>query len=332
MRKTSGSDMMALTDKYKRISGNVDFGLLFKTTLIIVGTGGSSAMIEAFSRMGIKSLILFDHDHVEEKNLTCQNFKHSDTGRLKTHALKDRLYDCEFEKGNAEIPSLKVDCYNNFLEVSDSELDGIILAEKRRGQKPVLIMATDYHPAQARGNRVSLKHQIMAFWIGIYKGGMAGEVIFFIPEEKNLACYRCIAAGRYKYFNKHHLTKHLKGNFSSFGVSAGLPFALSFVDSILGHLIIGAIHKDIERNSHGKLFKRLIAENRSLIQTQLSPEYRLKGDVDIFQQFNSPEILPDIITFNTLFQREQKVENCPDCFNPDKKWEHTDYTKEYSAL
>lgn len=306
-----------LNQYYSRVSGDVDFNVTGKTTLIAVGTGASGAAIEAFFRLGMKRGHLFDLDIVEKKNLTSQNFTHTDVGLAKTEALKRRLLQCEFEPGNPAFPAAQIFTYGDFLAIDDEEISALIKAEQAAGQRVILLMASDFHPVQARGNRIALAHGLTVFWVGIYRNGAAGEIIFHdgattsAPPDKDgaMPCYRCITETRYNFWDKHHLADHQAGaHKKGAGRSAGLPMAASFIDSILGHLIIGAIHAHIDDNPHARLYRRLVEQRRNFIQTQLNPDYRL-GDEDLFEQIRGP----DVVTFNTLFQRAPVIEHCPDC-------------------
>jgi len=315
-----------LNDRYSRVSGNVDFSQMINTVLIIIGTGASGPMVEHISRLGIKSMYLFDNKRVRKKNQVAQNFTFTDIGLQKPEALKRRLEACEFEKGNPKIPALKVQIYGDFLAIRDDELEAKIRSEQSTGRRVVIVMTSDYHPAQARANRIALRYNLSVFWVGIYRGGKAGEIIFFVPGY-DLPCYRCIAKTRYNFFERTRLAKHLRGDFSGSGKSTGLPHAAYFIDSVLSHLIIGLIHVEVEDNPHGRLFNRLLRERRNLIQCQLDPDYKLNGSEDIFAQIKGP----DLIAFNTIFQREDKNPNCFDCGKVALSingWQHTDYTKE----
>ncbi|WP_413207707.1 ThiF family adenylyltransferase [Rhodospirillum sp. A1_3_36] len=304
-----------LNDRYVRVSGNVDFNEMTSTTLVVVGTGASGQMIEGFVRLGIKRLYLFDLDTVEAKNLAAQNFTCDDIGLPKTEALKRRLEACEFERDNSAVPALEVVTGGDFLAISDDDIDELIRGEKAAGNRVLFIMASDHHPVQARGSRIALWYDVTVFWVGIYRGGMAGEIIFF-DREHPLPCYRCITRERYEYWDANHLVDHRSGTTKTgAGRSAGLPMAASFIDAILGHLVIGAIHKVIPDNPHGAFYRRLLAEKRNFIQTQLDPTYRL-GDEDLFAQIEGK----DIISFNTLFQTEAHKADCPDCATVEQNW------------
>jgi hypothetical protein len=162
------------------------------------------------------------------------------------------------------------------------------------------------------------------FWVGIYQMGKAGEIIFYHPDYK-LPCYRCITETRYRFFDKNRLADHLRGDFRGSGKSSGLPSAASFIDAVLDHLVIGLVHMDIDENQHGRLFKKILNEKRNFIQCQLDPDYKLNDQEDIFSQIRGP----DLIAFNTLFQRVNKKSDCIDCCSFfDSVWNHTDYTSE----
>jgi len=312
-----------LNSRYSRVSNSVRFDLMLNTAIFFIGVGASGLMIEQFVRLGAGTVHLFDPDIVKTKNLPSQNFSYDDIGLMKPEAMKHRLEACEFEKDNPNIPSLVVTTNGDFLELNDNVIEKMIIDECFKGHQVIFVFASDYHPAQARGNRIALKYKIPTFWVGIYRLGKAGEIIFYIPGH-DLSCYRCITETRYEFFGKRRLADHLKGNFRGAGKSSGLPMAASFIDSILSHLIVGFIHMNVEHNQHGELFRRLLVEKRNFIQCQLDPTYKLDETEDIFAQIKGP----DLIAFNTIFQQEKVNPECFDCSIGNNKWNHTDYTKE----
>lgn len=315
--------LQALNKKYSRISSHIDFPTMFNKRIILVGAGAASPMAVSFARMGNKKFTINEPDRVEEKNLAVHAYRRSDIGRPKAECLAEIMHDIEFEKDNPFVPKLDITTYTeDFLSLSD---DDILAGD---GDK-ILIMGTDYHPAQARANRIGLKYDIPVFWMGIYRNGAAGEIIFIDPKAKrSLPCYRCITKSRYDFFDEKHKEDHLNGGRNGHGMSSGLPMAASFIDSVAAHLIIGCIHKDIPDNPHGQLYRRLLDEKRNFIQLQLNPEYRLAGE-NIFEQLEGP----DIISFNTMFQRDSVNDQCEDCKLVDcghwcmLPWRDTDYLK-----
>lgn len=335
-----------LNDTYSRVAGQVNFAKMLDTSIIHVGVGASSTSIEQFSRIGIKRWMLFDLDTVEKKNLVAQDFEISDIGKLKVDAMKERMERCEFEKEASDVPALRVDTYQDFLAPDDETLDALIAKEQREYGQVILVAATDFHPAQARAARLGIRHAIPTFFIGAYRDGLAGEMIFYHPKAPGLPCYRCITESRYAAFDNRPVEAQKAAQ------SSGLPFGIGVLDSQLAHLIIGCIHYDYpekwlghgkeirdhyygndpvfdaKTNCHGDLLRELIQEKRNFIQTQLNPSYRMVGE-DIFRDANGVHGA-NVKTFITMFQQDVKNQNCPDCSNPNA-WKHTDYRLENKA-
>ena len=326
MKRTKIDDnvLEMLNFSYCRVSKNIRFDIMQNITLIVAGIGAFGHAVERFVRLAIGKLYIFDNGVVERKNTVAQNFTYEDIGLRKPEALKPRLQSCAFEKDNPDIPPLEMKLYGDFLSLSDEEFEKIIRNEQDKGRQVILVMASDYHPVQARGNRIALKFEVPTFWVGIYRMGKAGEIIFFLPGY-DLPCYRCITETRYRFFDKNRLLNHINGNFQGTGRSTGLPMAADYIDAILNHLIIGAIHIEVDKNQHAKLFRKLLKEGRNFIQCQLDPDYKLNDNEDIFAQIKKG---PDLIAFNTIFQQENARIDCLDCSFTHKKWVITDYTKE----
>lgn len=315
-----------LNTEYERVSGQIDFNKMLDTSIVQVGVGASSTTIEHLARLGIKRWVLFDPDSVEKKNLVAQNFEVHDIGKTKVEAMKERLAQCEFEKEAADVPALDVDTFSDFLEPDDNELDKLIRKEKRNFSQVILVAATDSFPAQARAARLGIRHSLPTFFVGVYSGGLAGELIFHYPAKVDMPCFRCIAASRYEY----NIGRGKKQEASK---SSGLPFAVSILDAQLAHLIVGAIHYTPGDSSQtnmypaAELFGELVSENRNFIQSQFNPKYRMAGE-DIFRDENGVHG-PNVKTFFSLFQTDIKNPECPDCKSP-RAWTHSDYRQEQS--
>lgn len=161
----------------------------------------------------------------------------------------------------------------------------------------LFVFATDFFPAQARGNIEALRLGIPAIWIGLYRGGRAGEIVFYIPG-KTSACFRCICGKRYQAFHVG------KANVPSAG---GTILDLHLVDAIVGQIAVGIL-TDGADNRMGKLIDQL--GNRNFMQVKIDPNYRL-GDKDIFGQYLGNH--PANFSFTTIALPMERDENCPDC-------------------
>ena len=297
--------LMPLTEKYARVAGDVDFAAMARTTLIVVGTGAGGLLVEQFARLGVKRFILFDLDVVEEKNLAAQDFVRSDIGELKTKALRRRLRAIEFEQGNPAMPAIEIDCHGDFLGMTDEEYAQIVEQERSEGQIVISLFLSDAHPVQARGATLAIRHRLPAFWVGVYRGGGAAELIFWHPEPSDLPCYRCITSSRYE----HH--ERMPRGQRRAAVSSGLPFSTTMIDAVCGLLVVGAIHRGDHTNPHARLYERLLQERRNFVQLQTNPDYRMGGE-DIFAGVQGS----DVVTFVTMFQADGKKYGCPDCGSP----------------
>ncbi len=291
-----------LTEQYARVSSHIDFAAMIRTTVIVVGVGAGGALVEQLARLGIKRFFLFDPDVVDAKNLVAQNFRHEDIGAQKVDALARRLGAVEFEHGNGAVPPLEVFCGGDFLKLSDDEFSALLRKEASEGQAVVALYLSDSHAVQARGATLALQYRVRSFWVGVYRGGGAAELIFWDPEFAHLPCYRCIVESRYQSYERTPPTKRRPA------VSSGLPFTTTLIDAICGHLVIGSIHLGDETKPDARLYQRLVREERNFAQLQTSPDYRMGGE-DIFAGISGP----DVVTFVSLFQQDGKKVNCPDC-------------------
>ena len=85
-------------------------------TILILGLGGVGGyVVESMARCGINHLILVDYDKIDESNINRQIIAlHSNIGKNKTDAFKERIYDIN--------PSCIVDTYDIFYGEDNKEL------------------------------------------------------------------------------------------------------------------------------------------------------------------------------------------------------------------
>jgi len=196
-------------------------------------------------------------------------------------------------------PAVKVDyLLRDFCELSSQEID------RHLGQSDLLIFATDFFPAQARGNLEALRLKKPAVWIGLYREGRAGEIVYYVPGVTP-ACYRCVCSSRYHAFAAQARTPAANQNATHIPSTGGTIFDLRLVDAVAGPIIIGIFTAGAD-NRFGQLIKQL--GNRNLLQVKMDPEYRL-GQQDIFGQ----HLGPDHFAFNTIALPMDPEEGCPDC-------------------
>lgn len=278
---------------YSRQKGATDLEVMQKSHLMIVGTGSASHLAVTMTRMGLGKLTACDPDVVEPRNVTSQGFTWRDAqeGRFKVTALRD---ECRAINPDVEFNAMAED----FVRIPDDRLKRIL------GTTDLLVMTTDHHPAQARGALAALVCNKPVILASLYREGRAGEIIFQYPGETK-ACYRCITRERYQYVARKEAPET--------GAAEGsLPFAPQIVDGIVGHLLIGMLHK-----CHGDGANRFAAwidrlGDRNFIQVRMAPAYRL-GDEDIFGNvFGHHE---QVFCFDTIWQpgSAELQPECADC-------------------
>jgi hypothetical protein len=177
-----------------------------------------------------------------------------------------------------------------------------------------LIFATDFFPAQARGNLEALRLRKPAIWIGLYREGRAGEIVYTVPGVTD-ACYRCVASSRYRAFEQQAQgavnTTHIPS-------AGGTIFDLHLIDAVAGQVALGILTAGADNR-----FGRLIAQlgHRNLLQVKCDPDYRL-GEKDIFAHYLGDH--PANFSFTTIALAMEAEMGCPDCGAPGANREHVE--------
>lgn len=278
---------------YSRIKNTVDVEKLLNAVVVVIGTGGAADLIIGLVRSGIRKFKLLDIDTVTEANLCRQGFERADIGRPKVDAVADRLHRIN--------PAVEVTTITrNFCEMTDEDVD------REFGDADLFIFATDHFPAQARGNEVVLRLQKPALWLGMYAGGVGGEVVFWHPGID--ACLRCLCEKR---FAAHELAK-------ANGQSLDPPsdgctiFDIGFLDAMAGPLAIGLLTRGSE-NRYGRLIDAL--GDRNFIQTQIDPDWTINGHRIVREKLGVPDGCEEFFAWNTIVRSdpESGFKCCPDC-------------------
>ena len=186
---------------------------------------------------------------------------------------------------------------DNFLELSDEAL-----APHARDADLLMFMTDSFH-AQARGNRLALKHQKPAIFAMMYEGARACEITFTIPGVTP-GCHRCATSGRYQAYLD-------EGFENDIGSEGSFIFQTQALNSLIGILAMAILHRDTQ----GYEFSGWFGEQweRNLIQTRLSPKYESR----LFGQLNGH--VPQAFAFDSIWQKIEPERppsyayHCPDC-------------------
>lgn len=240
---------------YTRLLSSIDVDRLQGSRVAVVGTGGGRDLACDLVRCGVGSMDLYDIDLVEEVNLARQGFLVGDVGLAKVEATAKAL--------RAINPGVTVNTSTaDITRMNDVEID------TRFSGVDLLILATDRFTAQAKGNEIAQRLSIPAVWIGLYAGGLGGEVIFWHPEVD--ACFRCLCAKRYEAH-----ARVSAGQVSLDPTSDGATiFDIHLVDAIAGQIAIGLLTRCSDTR-YGRLIAGL--GDRNFLQVKIDPGFEIGG-------------------------------------------------------
>jgi proteasome lid subunit RPN8/RPN11 len=180
---SAGDDDGARDGLRARLDGAVDESLR-KAKILLVGLGsGGSQTAEALARASVEQFIMIDPDKVGPENLSRSVYQFADVGKDKTQALAERLTAI-----NPAVDARQVTA--SLDEISDEELAKLV------SDSSLVIAATDDPKAQLRLNHLAWTLGRPAVFGGVYKRGVAGEVIFTVPRIPGVRCFQCATGGR----------------------------------------------------------------------------------------------------------------------------------------
>ncbi len=266
----------------ERIASTVDVHTMGIRHATIVG--GGYGLANSLVRCGLGSISLVDYATVQPKHPARQDLYVTDVGLNKVQATAADLLRIN--------PNVNIETHvTDFCALSEEQMDALL------GHTDLLVMATDFFPAQARGNIEALRLHKPTLWIGMYRGGRAGEIVVYVPEVTP-ACYRCICSARYAAF--------AQGG-ASITSDGGTILDLRLVDAVAGQFALGALTHGAD-NRMGTLIGKL--GNRNFLQVKIDPDYTL-GDRDIFAEHLGDG--PANFSFSTIALPMDRDPDCPDC-------------------
>ena len=267
---------------FDRIRSSIDIDAMQQALVVMVG--GAYGLILDLVRCGLGAVILIDFDTIDPTNSARQDLNSNDQGKYKVDVIANAIRQINPE---VEVTVLKKD----FCKLSRGEIDEVV------GPSDLLIMGTDFFPAQAKGNIEALRLKKPTMWIGLYSSGRAAEIVHYVPEITP-ACYRCICGSRYIAFQNGQ---------TSISSDGGTILDLHLVDSIAGQIAVGILTNGAD-NRMGKLISKL--GNRNLLQIKIDPDYRM-GDKDIFEKYLGNH--PANFSWTTIALPMEPEKDCPDC-------------------
>lgn len=274
-----------------RLERVMDIKRLSQAVVGIVGAGGASDLVQNMARCGVRHFRLIDRDVVARENIARQGHDTAAIGTPKVKALAKKLAAVNPDVGVRYLVA-------DFLDLSDDDIVDFL------GTADLLIFATDAFRAQAKGNAVALQYGIPALFPGLYRGGEAGEVIFWHRDID--ACYQCLCKRRYEA----HEAAEAEGRSLDPGSDGATIYDISLLDAITGQLAIGLLTRGSD-NRFGRLID-LLGE-RNFLQVKIDPLHRLRGRDVVRETLGIADDCAAFTGWTTIALANETCDACTDC-------------------
>ncbi len=174
----SGEDRYTRLKSLKEFGYEVDWNILSKKSVVIIGVGGVGSLIaEILARCGVGKLILIDFDTVEEVNLNRLFYEIKHIGLQKVTAAREVLQEIN--------PSIDVEIYST--DVCAVEFEKKF--EELLKESDLAFSCLDNLPARLYINQKNVKTKREYVDCGASRSGLGGYIHFIHPHIS--ACYAC---------------------------------------------------------------------------------------------------------------------------------------------
>lgn len=173
----------------------------------VVGLGGGAPIPVELAKCGIRNFTFFDSDTLDSDNLIRHPCGVAEIGQKKVDAVAQYL---NRQSGNR----LSIAAYGEDIFTSERIRSEIAKSD-------LAIIATDTEASRFFLNEICQEKAVPAVFVGMFEGGMGGEIFTFEPGE---GCYCCLAEhiGR-KQFIESYSQATRKGDCSSNRDTSAMP-------------------------------------------------------------------------------------------------------------
>lgn len=211
---------------YSRIIELFDTKTLKNCTVSIVGTGGSTGVIDMLVRSGITHFQLVDPDIVESVNLTNQLYTQRDIKKPKVKATKRMIKGINSQ---AKV----ITHHKRYEDLNHNE-------RKFFWQADMVLAMTDNFQVQAQINADAFywheidSHPRQVIFAGNYQDMIAAEIVFL--KTRFTSCYQCQAKARYEAFEA--------GKIETPNGAQSHHLAGQFRNALVAYMTISALHSN----------------------------------------------------------------------------------------
>ncbi|MCA9075282.1 MAG: ThiF family adenylyltransferase [Planctomycetaceae bacterium] len=279
---------------FSRIKGVIDVDTLQTKKVTIFGAGASVGLILDLTRCGVSHWQLVDPDRVGPENMQRQGHDLGNVGQAKVDAVKARILEINPIAVVETVP-------HDVTRWNDEQIEALFEATD------LFIAATDAFLAQAFVNRLALRFNVPAVFIGLYAGGLGGEVVWIDPARLK-CCFRCLCGKRYV---AHQQATKVGASLDPSSEGADI-FSVRIPDAVAGQLVVGLLTQGAP-NRYGRLISEL--GERQFLQFSLSPDFKLNGRDIVREKLGVPDDSPTYFSWNGIALADPAHGNdpCPDC-------------------
>lgn len=157
-------------DVFSRNTGILESDMMLKTGAMFIGCGsvGSLAALE-LAKAGVGRFLLIDNDILGYHNLCRHQCGVKDVGKLKTHALKERILQIN--------PTAKVMMQN--MQVQDVPLS---VFDEFCDKDTIVIGGADNREGDLYANKIAKEVGMPFMSLGMWERAFAGEIFYCLPE------------------------------------------------------------------------------------------------------------------------------------------------------
>lgn len=240
---------------FQRLSGMYPEHVLDKV-IVCIGTGGARTLLENMARNGFRNFILMDGDTIAPSNIATQGCFISEMGMNKTDAIRRRICDIN--------PLANVLCVNRFLndDMSDEMFKSYLDQFPGRKATDYLILGcTDSFEANKRSSLLSLKYGIPYIGAGMYRRGLAAEVVFTYPGVTS-SCPRCLLRSRFEAY---------EAGYTNDVTSEGCPsFATERLNTLIGYVsLMMLMYREAPESPYNEMLEEV--KDRNFLWIRLTP-------------------------------------------------------------
>lgn len=291
-----------VTERRSRLRGLVS-GEFHRKTILDVGAGAGSCLVEKVARLDPGCLKICDFDRVETSNLVRTVYCLDDVGSLKVDALARRIQETG---STAQVVSYACD----FTHATELELDEMF------ADVDLVIAGTDQFAAQARVNAEAVRRGIPSVTIGIHARGEGGRILWYVPEETG--CYRCLAPERYRAAAEDVGNTRTASPVDLAGM-VGSVIDGSFIDLVAAKIILALLERGQDTPA-GRFYERMRGRNDVVVRCH--PEYAwgsemwgaVLADLPTTPRAYARELETEaFLAMDTLWLRGSRDPDCPVC-------------------